>query len=533
MAGKTRRSKKKAPEKPKVPTQLPLDIIYNIGRQLNLEIERGVDLEPNVTAPIGHNKDLRTLTYLSRSTRDFLEPLLYRHIHLSNSVELCSFFITLASAPRLRQYVQYFGCTAPLVGPTVKKRSLPACRTIWEKHHGSHKSSIINLLDKIGLGRVAWAATLWERKKGRFMFNATFRHDAVFELLFASTLLLLPNVQTFIWKDWDGRPTPGLLTYLLDEATKADLPLMPKLKALNSWKDIDCTDDRPQFFMYRTYLWENLHTLFLNGVDLDNEFTDMLVKGSFKKNIPIKKLYIRCEAGSEKRYGMNAYPPGHSPASVQVFDIDDHDMGKNKFKTFHDLDLLEIKFTWFETRALEGSRALKAFMHAAGAPERLSLIGHPLPMQAFSTGVVHPRLKYLKVVEFMPNAMSYRHSRDSLVLMLNQLWDSKDFKRFVPNLCEIDWDHYKFRRQDLEGEDKAVWALENEDEWEDEDEDDDDGNVWDEDDLFGFGHGYMDDDDFDEEAALDDLEGFENGFGLEDLVDQLAMHFHPPPGYLH
>ncbi|RSL62599.1 hypothetical protein CEP54_005566 [Fusarium duplospermum] len=557
MAGKTRRSKKKAKTgDSNPPTHLPLDIIYNIGLQLSLDPSHYLETPQGpCPLPTNHNKDLRALTYISRATRDLLEPLLYRHVALIRPQEVCSFFITLANAPHLRQHIQHFGCVARLNGPQVRKDALPECRALWRKHFGSKRGSILEVITRIGFPNMIFVASVWERKKNRFVFNADFRHDAALEMLFVITLFLLPNVQTFVWKDLDGRPFNALLTYLFDAALMTGVPLMPKLKVLNTWKETLAVNERAQFFMYKTDLWENLETLYLNSVDLDNEFTDMVVKGDFKKNLPVKKLYIHCPSGAEKIWHPGMYHAGQDVLSATAFDADHPDDDKSKFKAFRNLELLDIKFTWFESRALGGSGALRALLHAVGAPERLNLTGHPLPMAALSTGVVHSRLKYLKVKELIRNAPSSVRSRDALIASLNNLWDAKDWKRLVPNLCEIDWDHYKFRRKDLEGEDKAVWTLEDEEEWEDEDDDDDDDA--DIDDLFSFGylpyegldvfgdddvegefqdHHFFDDgygeDDFHDEVPVSALEALENGYGLEELVNQLALHFHhPPPGY--
>ncbi|RSM03021.1 hypothetical protein CEP52_007676 [Fusarium oligoseptatum] len=562
MAGKTRRSKTKAKSgDSKPPTHLPLDIIYNIGLQLSLDPSHRLEtLHGPCPLPTNHNKDLRALTYSSRATKDLLEPLLYRHVVLMKPQEVCSFFITLAEAPHLRQHVRHFGCVSRLNGPQVRKDALPECRAIWRKNYGSKRGSVLEVITKVGFPNMMFAASVWERKKNRFVFNADFRHDAVLEMLFVITLFLLPNVQTFVWKDLDGRPFNVLLTYLFDAALMMGVPLMPKLKVLNTWKETLAVNERAQFFMYKTNLWENLETLYLNSVDLDNEFTDMVLKGDFKKNLPVKKLYVHCPSGAENLWHPGMYHVGQTMLSETALDSDHPDTDKGKFKAFRNLELLDIKYTWFENRALEGSRALKSLLHAVGAPERLNLIGHPLPMKALSTGVVHSRLKYLKVKELIRNAPSSVRSRDALIASLNDLWDAKDWKRLVPNLCEIDWDHYKFRRKDLEGEDKAVWTLEDEEEWEDEDDDEDD-HV-DIDDMFSFGyfdgfgddpdegdfydHHFFDDDFHGHDDDDDDFHGhdhdhdhhhdpvaalaaFENGYGLEELVNQLALHFHPPP----
>ncbi|KAJ4323649.1 hypothetical protein N0V84_004257 [Fusarium piperis] len=544
MAGKkTRRSQKKGP---KTPSQLPLDIIYNIGLQLTLDPNQRLDtLHGPVWLPTSHNKDLRTLTYISKATKDLLEPLLYRHVVLMKPQQVCSFFVTIAAAPRLREYVQHFGCVARFNGPQVRKVALPECRAFWQKHHGSHKVSILNVLTALGLPTLVWAASLWERKKDRFVFNADFRHDAVLELLFVSTLFLLKNVQTFVWKDLDARPIAPLLGFLLDAGLTTDLPLMPKLKVLNTWKETRTLDERAQFFIHKTHLWENLHTLYLNSVDLDNEFIDMIIKGDFKKELPVKKLYIHCQPGAQHLNHPGMYNRRQRIASESALDAENPDNDKDKFKAFRNLDYLDILFTWYMPRAQEGSPALKALLHAVGAPERLILVGHPLPMKALSTGVVHSRLKYLKVTEFIGHSPSSVQSKDALIAKLNQLWDAKDWKRLVPNLCEIDWDHYKFRRKDLEGEeDKAVWTLEDEEEWEDEDEDD----YLDHGDIFGYGFdlgdgfggfdafGSLDDDDDDGDVTGDGvnplaiLEALHDGQDWEEFVHELAQHF-PPGGF--
>ncbi|KAL2677187.1 hypothetical protein Neosp_010955 [[Neocosmospora] mangrovei] len=543
MAGKTRRSKKKPgaakPEGPKGPPQLPLDIIYNIGLQLTLDPKNSLPtLHGLCFLPTDHNKDLRALTYASRAHRDLLEPLLYRHVVLMKPQEVCKFFVTIADAPRLRQYVQHFGCVARLNGPQVRKDALPECRAFWQKRHGSQRSGIISLLSGLGLSNLAWAAQLWERRKDRFVFNADFRHDAVLELLFVTTLILLANVQTFIWKDLDGRPVAPLLTYLFDAAHMTGYQLMPKLKLLNTWKETPSLDDRAQYFIYKTHLWENLETLYLNSVDLDNEFTDMVVKGDFKMDLPLKKLYVHCPPGAEHLFNPGMYHPGHTILSNSALDAVDPDNDKSKFSAFRNLELLDIRFTWFETRALEGSPALKSLLHAVGAPERLELIGHPLPMKALSTGVIHSRLKYLRVRELIRNAPSSVRSKDTLIANLNSLWD-KDWKRLVPNLSEIDWDHYKFRRQNLEGEDKAVWTLEDEDQWEDDDMDE-----YDIDNYLGYTGTPYDDNEFDDD--LNDGGDYAFGFGsagfqadpvsalmalqdagipLEVLINELTLHY--------
>lgn len=523
MPGKTRRSRKKPvaaipaiPQHPPGPLQLPLDIIYNIGLQLTCDPKHSLHtIHGPCSLPTDHNKDLRTLTYTSKAYRDLLEPLLYRHVVLTKPQEVCSFFNTLVAAPRIRQYVQHFGCVARLNGPQIRKEALPECRAIWQKYHGTQRASIIIRLSGLGLSGLAWAATLWERKKDRFVFNADFRHDAALELIFAATVVLLTNVQTFVWKDLDGRPTAPLLTYLFDAAVMTGAQLMPKLKVLNTWKETLAVDERAQFFIHKTHLWENLETLYLNAVDLDNEFTDMVVKGDFKKDLPVKKLYIHCPSGAEHLFNPGMYHPGHPLLSNSALDAENPDNDKSKFMAFSNLEFLEIKFTWLENRAAEGSRALKALLHAVGAPERLSLTGHPLPLKALSTGVIHSRLKYLKVKELIRNAPSSVRSKDTLIARLNDFWDAKDWKRFVPNLCQIDWDHYKFRRTDLEGENKAVWFLEDEEEWEDDEDDDDDLDI---DDILGYGY-----------SEYDGLDGFED---LEDDIDpdDLALDFGGFPG---
>ncbi|KAM0561611.1 hypothetical protein ACHAPJ_002779 [Fusarium lateritium] len=451
---------------------LPLDILYNVGLALAsdpieeareyMKSEYHPNQKPRLSA-------LRHLTYLSHATKGILEPLLYRHITFTRPEQVTLFFITLIHRPELRQHIQYIASFAELTGPAVRKRRLPACKRLWSSRCASDKAALFRILDKNGLHGLAWAASLLERSRGRFMFNADFKHDGILELIFASIVFLTPNVTTFIWLDTNTNPKSTALDVLFKSGISADLPLMPKLQVLHTEKAAFNDSTQAAFFTPHINLWNNLQKLYLNDMDFDNEFIKLLVKGDLKENRPVKELYVRCTSGGEVPGNRNAFQWVEELPGMQLLSENDPDQDKDKFKAFPNLTLLDVKFAFHEGRANLGSPTLKAFIHAVGAPERILLTGHPVPMRALSTGVIHPRLKYLRVKETWESALTKIEHKDNLAAALNTFWSSRP--NLVPNLRELDWDGYKFRREDLEGDEKGVWVLTGEEEWEDDSDD--------------------------------------------------------------
>ncbi|KAF4453053.1 hypothetical protein F53441_4284 [Fusarium austroafricanum] len=459
---------------PSIPN-LPLDIIHNIGLVLASE-----DLEAS-ESQINNNCDcyvdpkggspLYKLTYLSKATKEILEPLLYRHVTLSNPERVTNTFITLIQRPELRQHVKYICCFARLSGPAIRKRVLPSCKAIWAKRCPSDKPALMRLLDGAGLHKLAWSACMLERTKQRFMFSPDFKHDGILELMLASIIFMSTNATTFIWRDCNNNPKAFILDTIMCDAVHDGLPLMPNLQRLSTEKAEFDTSKQAQFFTPHINLWDNLYKLHLNDIDLDMEFVQMLCNGSFKENRPVRELYIHCVQGSERPEDFTSFPPGFILDSSRLLNQLNHDHDKDKFKAFPNLTLLDVKFVFHRARSEIGSLTLKAFLHAVGCPERLCLTSHPLPTMTLDTGVIHSKLKYLKVRELHPKAPAKVTSKDNLVAGLNSFWSNKS--KTVPNLREIDWDHYHFKREDMEGEDKAVWSLVGEEDWEDDSESDD------------------------------------------------------------
>ncbi|KAF9775489.1 hypothetical protein IL306_006406 [Fusarium sp. DS 682] len=491
---------------PSISPRLPIDILYHIGYQLSLEAldahEHQIDSNSACHCDIDKaSNPLYRLTYASKATKDVLEPLLYRNLNLASPQDVTNIFINLIQRPELRQHVQYIICYAPLAGPRVRKLVMPACKKIWAKRCPSDKPAVMRLLDGAGLHKLAWSACMLERTKQRFMFNPDFKHDGILELMFASILFLSPNVTSFTWRDCNNNPKAFILDHIMCETVHCGLPLMPKLQKLSTEKAEFEESKQAQFFTPHINLWENLYSLHLNDIDLDMEFVLMLFNGSFKENRPVRELTIRCVAGSERPDSLTSFPPGFELASAMLLGDQDPEHYKDKFKAFPNLTLLDVTFVFHRQRIETGSLALKAFLHAVGSPERLCLTGHPLPTMTLDTGVTHSRLKYLKVRELHANAPAKTTSKDNLITGLNQFWNRKSM--IVPNLQEIDWDHYNFKRQDMEGEDKAVWELVGEEEWEDDSESDED--EIDAADLFSFlghdRHAYM------EYASMDMWDG--------------------------
>ncbi|KAH7246405.1 hypothetical protein BKA59DRAFT_556128 [Fusarium tricinctum] len=481
---------------PSAAPKLPLDVLYNIGLILAEapleEAKAYVDSDYQPYLMPGHTWDgtwtnpLHKFTYLSKTTKALLEPLLYRHLILYRPQDVTNFFITLIKRPEIRQHVQDISAFPDMTGPIVRKLYLPACKKIWAARCPSDKPALMRLLDGAGLQKLAWSACMLERTKQRFMFSPDFKHDGILELMFAGILFLTPNVTEFHWRDSNTNPKAFILDRIMGETVDAGVPLMPKLKVLSTEKAAFEFSKQAQFFTPHIGLWDNLHTLHLNDIDLDVEFIEMLVAGEFKENRPVKELYISCVSGSEIPYSLRSFPPDFELSSTLLLNQDEPDLDKAKFKAFPNLTLLDVCFVHHVQRLHTGSPTLRSFLHAVGCPERIHLAGHTLPINAFNTGVIHPKLKYLKVREFQPDAPARTAERDVLVAGLNRFWQEQC--HVVPNLCEIDWDHYKFKREDLEGEERAVWGVVGEEEWEDEsgvDSDDDDFVIEeDEDDLY-------------------------------------------------
>ncbi|KAM0343075.1 hypothetical protein ACHAPU_008976 [Fusarium lateritium] len=455
---------------------LPLDVIYNIGLILSQEPQDAADEYANSDYDPDLRPDLRPdyfqgssplhkLTYLSKTTKDLLEPLLYRNLILLTPQHVTHFFITLVKRPEIRQHIQTISAFADMAGPLPRKLLLPSCKKIWSRRCPSDKPALMRLLDGAGLHKLAWSACMLERTKQRFMFSPDFKHDGILELMFAGILFLAPNVTSFVWRDTNTNPKAFILDYVMSEAVNGGVPLMPKLTKLSTEKAAFDYSTQAQFFTPHLNLWDNLHTLLLNDIDLDVEFIEMLSKGAFKENRPVKKLYIACVRGAENPVSMSSFPPGFELSSTLLLDPEDLEKEKDKFKAFPNLEVLHVRFVFHSERMNTGSLTLKAFIHTVGCPEILILEGHPLPTMTFDTGVTHSKLKYLKVREFQPNAPARVSSKENLVAGLNTFWQNKS--HLVPNLVEIDWDHYKFKREDLEGEDRAIWELVDEDEWED------------------------------------------------------------------
>jgi hypothetical protein len=323
----------------------------------------------------------------------------------------------------------------------------------------------MRLLDGAGLHKLAWSACMLERTKQRFMFSPDFKHDGILELMFAAILFLTPNVTTFMWRDMNTNPKAFILDKIMGDTIKADIPLMPKLQYLSTEKSAFVEAKQAQFFTPHVNMWDNLHTLYLNDIDLDVEFIEMIVKGDFKKDRPVKELHIRCVSGAEVPGSMSSFPPGFELSSTELLNPDDPEQDKDKFKAFPNLELLDIRFVHHQERYENGSPTLKAFLHAVGCPKVLQLEGHRLPRSQLRTGVVHDKLTHLIVREHGPESGSRTCDSGTLLIGLNQWWSVSSPS--VPNLTRIDWDHYKFQREDLSGEDKAVWQVIGEDEWED------------------------------------------------------------------
>ncbi|KAL4722941.1 hypothetical protein ACLX1H_010181 [Fusarium chlamydosporum] len=457
--------------------KLPLDIIYNIGlavaanpleqAKLYVKSEYNPRFKPN-------RSTLHRLTYLSRATKDVLEPLLYRHLTFTSPLEVMNAFINLIQRPDIRQHVQYIASFSPLSGPPVRKRDLPLCKKFWSRRCPSDKPAVMRLLDGAGLHKLAWSACMLERTKQRFMFSPDFKHDGILELMFAAILFMSPNVTTFTWRDMNTNPKAFILDRIMSETVEAGIPLMPKLQYLNTEKSAFVEAKQAQFFTPHVNMWDNLQTLHLNDIDLDVEFIEMLVKGDFKENRPVKELYIHCVAGAERSGSLSSFPPGFELSSTELLNPDDPEQDKEKFKAFPNLELLDIRFVYHQDRYENGSRTLKAFLHAIGAPKVLKLEGHRLPQSQLKTGITHDKLTYLKVREHGPDPGSVQCDSQTLITGLNQWWSNSS--QLTPNLTRIDWDHYRFQREDLSGEDKAVWQMVGEEEWEDDsnhDSDDD------------------------------------------------------------
>ncbi|KAM0403359.1 hypothetical protein ACHAQC_000967 [Fusarium culmorum] len=475
-----------APDPLKGP-RLSLDIIYAIGlavvgdpfEQTRLYAKN--DCNPEY---IPDRTTLHRLTYLSKGTKSVLEPLLYRHLTFTTPQDVMSIFITLAKRSELRDHVQYIASFTPLSGPGVRKRELPICKKLWFKRCSSDRSALMRLLDGAGLHKLAWSACMLERTKQRFMFSTDFKHDGILEIMFAAILFLTPRVTTFTWRDMNTNPKAFILDRIMSDAVKGGLPLLPRLQYLNTEKSAFVEAKQAQFFTPHINLWDNLHTLYLNDVDMDVEFIEMLAKGEFKKDRPIKDLHVLCVPGSEKPGSMSSFPPGFELSSTTLLDADDLDKDKEKFKAFPNLELLSVRFVHHQERYENGSLTLRAFLHAVGCPKVLRLEGHKLPFEVLDTGVTHDRLTYLKVREYDPQSRSRTLQSESLLAGLNSWWGENS--SLVPNLTRIDLDHYRFQREYLSEENKTVWRVVGEDEWEDDsnngfddddDDDDDDGSI--------------------------------------------------------
>ncbi|KAM0240322.1 hypothetical protein ACHAPO_002218 [Fusarium lateritium] len=475
--------------KPSTVPQLSLDIIYNIGlavvgdpfEQARLYAKHDGDPEylPDRTT-------LYRLTYLSKATKGVLEPLLYRHFIFATPQDVMSTFITLIQRPELRQHAQYIASFSPLSGPGVRKRELPKCKKLWSKRCPSDKPALMRLLDGAGLHNLAWSACMLERTKQRFMFSPDFKHDGILEIMFAAILFLTPNVTTFMWRDMNTNPKAFILDHIMHEAVKSGIPLMPKLQYLNTEKSAFVEAKQAQFFTPHVNMWDDLHTLILNDVDLDVEFIEMLARGEFKKDRPVKELHVLCVPGSEKPGSMSSFPPGFELSSTTILDVGDLDKNKERFEAFPNLELLSIRFVHHQHRYENGSLTLRAFLHAVGCPKVLKLEGHKLPFNVLDTGVTHDRLTHLKVREYDPQSRSRTLQSESLLSGLNSWWGGNS--SLVPNLTRIDLDHYRFQREYLSDEDKTVWKVVGEDEWEDDsnngfDYDDDDQSDMDEEEV--------------------------------------------------
>ncbi|RGP66792.1 hypothetical protein FSPOR_6387 [Fusarium sporotrichioides] len=470
--------------KPSTIPRLSLDIIYNIGLTIvadPFEQARLYSNHDNDPEYLPDRTTLHRLTYLSKATKDVLEPLLYRHFTFTTPQDVMSTFITLVQRPELRQHTQYIASFSPLSGPAVRKRELPKCKKLWSKRCPSDKPALMRLLDNAGLHKLAWSACMFERTKQRFMFSPDFKHDGILEIMFAAILFLTPNVTTFIWRDMNTNPKAFLLDHILDEVVKAGVPLMPKLSYLNTEKSAFVEAKQAQFFTPHINMWDNLHTLYLNDVDLDVEFIEMLARGDFKKDRPVKELHILCVPGSEKPGSMSSFPPGFELSSTGILDPNDLDKDKEMFDAFPNLEHLSIRFVHHQHRYENGSLTLKAFLHAVGCPKFLQLEGHKLPFNILDTGVTHKRLAHLKVREYDPQSRSRTLQSESLLTGLNSWWGENSPP--VPNLTRIDLDHYSFEREDLSDEERTVWKVIGEDEWEDDSSDgfdDDDESLIDE-----------------------------------------------------
>ncbi|RGP76397.1 hypothetical protein FLONG3_5281 [Fusarium longipes] len=460
-------SSNSAPQPSTVP-KLPLDIIYSIGLSVASETleQTGLyvkhDFEPKYKPD---RSTLHHLTYLSKATRDVLEPLLYRYFTFTTPQGVMNTFITLIQRPELRKHVQQIASFTALSGPDIRKRQLPICKKIWSKRCPSDKPALMRLLSGAGLHDLAWSACMLERTKQRFMFSPDFKHDGILEIMFAAILFLTPNVTTFMWRDMNTNPKAFILDHIMSETVEAGVPLMPKLQYLRTEKSAFVEARQAQFFTPHVNMWDNLQTLFLNDVDLDVEFFEMLVRGDFKENRPVKELYIRCVSGAEIPGSLSSFPPGFELSSTAVLNANDPDQDKEKFNAFPNLELLDIRLVHHHERYENGSPTLKAFMHAVGCPKVLKLEGHRLPRKQLDTGVVHDKLTYLKVRDHLPASESRMCDSTTLLQGLNQWWGISS--HMVPNLTKIEWDHYTFQREDLSGEDKAVWQVVGEEEWED------------------------------------------------------------------
>ncbi|KAI1056486.1 hypothetical protein LB507_001590 [Fusarium sp. FIESC RH6] len=472
-----------AASSPATAPKLPLDIIYNIGLVLSnntqSEVEEYIDSEfdpanrPNQSA-------LHRLTYLSKATKDLLEPLLYRYFQWTTPQDVVNSFITLIQRPEVRPHVQCISSFAAITGPGVRKKELPLCKKLWAKRCPSDKPALMRLLDEAGLHKLAWSACMLERTKQRFMFSPDFKHDGILELMFAAILFLTPNVTNFVWRDMNTNPKAFILDHVMGDAVKS-YPIMPKLRFLNTEKSAFVEAKQAQFFTSHINLWDNLQTLYLNDIDLDVEFIEMICNGDFKKNRPIKELRIRCVSGSEIPGSMSSFDPDFELSSTELLDANDPDKDKDKFEgVFPHLEYLEVRLVHHQERHEQGSRTLKAFLHAVGCPKVLKLEGHRLPRAQLTTGIIHDRLEHLTVREHSRDGGTRTMEKDVLIKGLNSWWATSS--HLVPNLKRIDWDHYKLQREDLD--DETVWQMTGEEEWED-DSNDDYGDDYYSDELFG------------------------------------------------
>ncbi|KAH7165750.1 hypothetical protein EDB81DRAFT_942747 [Dactylonectria macrodidyma] len=380
--------------------KLPKELIHDIGLLLVPKEPR-----PNATVDfhspefVENNRALKALTYTCRTTRDVLEPILFRFICMADIVDITDYFLLFAQKPRLRPFVRHITCLSTLEWVHKEKPTDSRVWKMWKSRCGPDTSGR-DVLEDAGFKLDYDPATDGNRK---IITHAehNFYYDGFIKFMFSCVLMMLPETETLFFHQQLAHEETTDLGGLIFEGMKAEgYSILPKLRVMElNTEDPEQTSNVMELFFSGGLRWTKLDKLVLNNTNFEHEFFQSLAEGYFGEPVPIRELYVR-GPGAE-------LDPEWETTTAEQWEMMDITYQPN-LQAFCDLRQLDIEFPPKKNRAQENSRTLEMFLSTiGGAPGILCLKRHPFPTAALNQAI-HSRLRILVLKECtdMPEVMS-------------------------------------------------------------------------------------------------------------------------------